>query len=1248
MTRKNLLNNEERKTEMKKADEFINCYSLSKTLRFSLIPMGRTYENFKANRMLETDKERAESYEKVKGYIDRFHKYHIETFLADAHIESVREYADLYYKIGKTDKEFNLMEKMEDQMRKAVVKALTKNEQYKSIFGKDIIENLLPTFLTDEEEKKNVEMFYGFTTYFIGFAENRKNMYTDKEQSTGIAYRCINDNLPKFLDNSKNFNKVKEVLTREVLNTLDESCMQVYGIYAGDIFSLDYFDFVLTQSGIDKYNGVIGGYTDNEGNKIKGLNEYINLYNQQVAKSDKTKRIPFMKPLYKQILSDGETVSFIPEKFKSDNEVVSSVNELYKISTSVFAEIQKLFENFDEYNSQGIYVASGKAVTDISNAVFGSWNAVSDAWNAEYEEAKPLKKGKDVEKYFEDERTAYKKIKSFSTAELQRLGSKVQSENCLGNVAEYYKKTVAEIIKDIDAAYENAEELLNSDYEENNSKKLAKNNQAIQLLKTLLDNIKSLERLLKPLRGSGKEEQRDDLFYSEFLALYNSLTEFDRVYDKVRNYVTQKPYKTDKIKLNFNNPKLLGGWDKNKETDYRCVLLKKDGLYYLAIMNKGDNKLFVDPPCDDLKKSFEKIEYKLLPGPNKMLPKVFFANSNIGYYAPSEKILEIRRKETFKKGDNFSISDCHEFIDFFKSSIEKHEDWRNFGFKFSPTESYNDISEFYKEVQNQGYSIKYRNVSEKYINDLVESGRLYLFKLYNKDFSPYSHGKPNLHTMYFKMLFDERNLEDVVYKLNGEAEMFYREASINKNEAIIHPANQPIDNKNPDNPKKTSTFEYTLTKDKRYTEDKFLLHIPISLNFKAKGKEFINNDVRLAVKNSKENYVIGIDRGERNLLYICVINSKGELVEQKSLNEIISDNGYKVDYHNLLDRKEKEREAARQNWGTVENIKELKEGYLSQVIHEICKLVLKYDAVIAMEDLNSGFKNSRFKVEKQVYQKFENMLITKLNYLTDKNIEPEEKGGLLNAYQLTNKVDGVNRGRQNGIIFYVPAWLTSKIDPVTGFVDLVKPKYRSISDTIEFIKRIDGIAYNKSEDYFEFDLDYSKFPRAGISYRKKWIICTNGERIINKRDKNKNNQWVSVTINLTEEFKNLFERFDVDYCNKDIKSQITLLTNKDFCESFMRLMSATLQMRNSETGNVDVDYLISPIRQSNGKFYDSRDYLSENEQCKLPENADANGAYNIARKALWAIDVLKNTEDEELKNANLSIKNVDWLEFVQK
>ncbi len=662
--------------------------------------------------------------------------------------------------------------------------------------------------------------------------------------------------------------------------------------------------------------------------------------------------------------------------------------------------------------------------------------------------------------------------------------------------------------------------------------------------------------------------------------------------------------------------------------------------------------MFVDFPYSEGESFYEKIEYKLLPGPNKMLPKVFFATSNIDFFAPSDKIMQIYRNETFKKGTKFNIDDCHALIDFYKESIEKHADWSKFEFSFKPTNDYPDIGAFYNDVREQGYSINTKQISEAYINELNEAGQIYLFQIYNKDFSEYSKGTPNLHTMYFKMLFDERNLSDVVYQLNGGAEMFFRKASIAENEVIKHPANIAVKNKNPDNPKKESKFGYDLIKDRRFTKNQFSLHLPITLNFKADGNNILNYDVRKALRNSEENYIIGIDRGERNLLYICVINGNGEIVKQISLNEII--NNYrnekdeevtlKTDYHSLLLTKEKQRDEARKSWTAIENIKELKEGYLSQVIHKICQLVVKYDAVIAMEDLNSGFKNSRVKVERQVYQKFEKMLITKLQYLVDKKLPVDETGGVLHAYQLTNKEP--MKGRQNGIIFYVPAWLTSKIDPTTGFVDLIHPHYQSVDASKELISAFDSISYNSDEDMFEFAVDYSKFPKTSAAYKTKWTICTNGERIRSFRNKAKNSEWDTETVVLTDEFKKLFECYNINI-SSDMKNEILAKTEKEFFESFIRLFALTLQMRNSIPNNTEIDYLISPVRNSAGKFYDSREYeMLENPV--LPANADANGAYNIARKAMWAIDVLKATDEDELSKANLYITNKEWLKMVQE
>ena len=354
-------------------------------------------------------------------------------------------------------------------------------------------------------------------------------------------------------------------------------------------------------------------------------------------------------------------------------------------------------------------------------------------------------------------------------------------------------------------------------------------------------------------------------------------------------------------------------------------------------------------------------------------------------------------------------------------------------------------------------------VSSLYINQLVDEGKLYLFRIWNKDFSEFSKGTPNLHTLYWKMLFDERNLVDVVYKLNGQAEVFYRKASIKPENRIIHKANQPIANKNELNTKRASTFEYDIIKDKRYTVDKFQFHVPITINFKAAGQTNINPIIQDAIRQGEFSHIIGIDRGERHLLYLSLIDLKGNIVKQMTLNEIINEykgQTYKTNYHDLLAKREGDRTDARRSWETIETIKELKEGYLSQVVHIISKMMVEYNAIVVLEDLNTGFMRGRQKIERQVYEKFEKMLIDKLNCYIDKQVSPTDVGGLLHPLQLTCDAQKWKRAHQCGCLFYIPAWNTSKIDPVTGFVNLLDTHYDTREKARVFFSKFQRISFN--------------------------------------------------------------------------------------------------------------------------------------------------------------------------------------------
>ena len=926
----------------------------------------------------------------------------------------------------------------------------------------------------------------------------------------------------------------------------------------------------------------------------------------------------------------------------SDKELVENIQAYYMNFRNIMYKengIKYLIENIDKFDLNKIYINNDLSLTQISNEIFGDWNKINELISDNYDKKYMGKQKTGTVKYDEEKKKVLKAKKNYSLADIEYLIKKEFEDKSIVNYIKDYMNT-NNLIENIGKLYVECEDIINQNYNAD-SRDLIKDEKSIEKIKNLLDEIKRLQNFVRILIPRDKAIDKDDNFYNNLEELYIELCEIIPLYNKTRNYLTQKPFSTEKIKLNFENPTLLNGWDLNKEQSNLGVLLKKDNNYYLGIINPYNRKIFVDTECDDSETDFyEKMEYKLLPGPNKMLPKVFFSKSRIEEFAPSDELVYKYEKGYHKKGEEFDLDFCHELIDFFKKSINKHEDWSKFNFEFKNTNEYNDIGEFYKDVEKQGYKISFKNYSSEYINSLVEIGDLYLFQIYNKDFSTYSKGKPNLHTMYWKALFDENNLKDIVYKLNGEAEIFYRKASLKLEDTAIHKKGEKINKKNLNHLEEKSLFEYDLIKNKRYTVDKFQFHVPITINFINEGKNNLNEEVNQYLKYHDVN-VIGIDRGERNLLYVTVVNPKGKILKQFSLNEIINEYNHKehkINYHDLLNKREDEREKARESWKTIENIKELKEGYLSQVIHKLVCLMEKYKAIIVIEDLNNGFKNSRIKVEKQVYQKFEKMFIDKLNFLIFKDNAPQDEGGVLNGYQLTNKFESFNKiGRQTGVLFYIPAWCTSKIDPTTGFVNLMKIKYESVEKSKKFTNNFEDIRFNESENYFEFDIDYSKFTTRPYGSRKYWTICTFGNRIETFRNPEKNNNWDTMEINLTNRFKELFSEYSIEYNN--LKDHILEQNEAEFWKRFLSLLRLTLQMRNS-IPNSEEDCLISPIKNSKGFFYNSKDGIES-----LPKDADANGAYNIARKGLMLIDQIQESED--LKKVKFKISNQEWLEYVQ-
>lgn len=1291
-------------------DEFIALSKVQKTLRNELKPTPFTAEHIKQKGIITEDEYKAQQSLELKRIADGYYRDYITHKLNDTNNLDFRNlFEAIEEKYKKNDKDNrDKLDLVEKSKRGEIAKLLSADDNFKSMFEAKLITQLLPVYVEQnyigEDKEKALEtiaLFKGFTTYFTDYFNIRKNMFKENGGASSICYRIVNVNASIFYDNLKTFMCIKEKAETEIALIEEELTELLDSWRLEHIFSEDYYNELLAQKGIDYYNQICGD-----------VNKHMNLYCQQ----NKLKANVFkMTKLQKQIMGISEKAFEIPPMYQNDEEVYAAFNGFISRLEEVklIDRLGNVLQNSNIYDTAKIYI-NARCYTNVSSYVYGGWGVIESAIERYWYNTiagKGQSKAKKIEKAKKDNKfMSVKELDSIvsdyepdyfnaSNMDDDNSGRAFSGHGVLG----YFNK-MSKLLANMS--------LHTITYDSGDS--LIENKETALNIKKDLDDIMSIYHWLQTFIIDEVVE-KDNAFYAELEDIYYELENVVTLYDRIRNYVTRKPYSTQKFKLNFASPTLASGWSRSKEFDNNAIILLRNNKYYIAIFNvnnKPDKQIIKGSEEQRLSTDYKKMVYNLLPGPNKMLPWVFI-KSNTGKrdYNPSSYILEgYEKNRHIKSSGNFDINYCHDLIDYYKACINKHPEWKNYGFKFKETTQYNDIGQFYKDVEKQGYSISWAYISEADINRLDEEGKIYLFEIYNKDLSSHSTGKDNLHTMYLKNIFSEDNLKNICIELNGNAELFYRKSSMKRN--ITHKKDTVLVNKTYINEAGVrvsltdedyiKVYNYynndyvidvekdkklveilerighrknpiDIIKDKRYTEDKYFLHFPITINYGVDDENINAKMIEYIAKHNNMN-VIGIDRGERNLIYISVINNKGNIIEQKSFNLV---NNY--DYKNKLKNMEKTRDNARKNWQEIGKIKDVKNGYLSGVISKIARMVVDYNAIIVMEDLNRGFKRGRFKVERQVYQKFENMLISKLNYLVFKEKKADENGGILKGYQLTYlPKSALQIGKQCGCIFYVPAAYTSKIDPATGFINIFDFKKYSgsainakVKDKKEFLMSMNSIRYvnEGSAEYekighrqlFAFSFDYNNFKTYNVSIPvNEWTTYTYGERI---KKLYKDGRWSgSEVLNLTEDLIELMEQYGIEYKDgHDIREDISHMDemrNADFICNLFEKFKYTVQLRNSksEAEGDDYDRLVSPVLNSHNGFFDSSDY-KENEKSDdiiddkqiMPKDADANGAYCIALKGLYEINKIKEnwSDDKKLKESELYIGVTEWLDYIQ-
>ena len=1165
-----------------------------------------------------------------------------------------------------------------------------------------------------KEEKKQGKKLVAFTTYLTGFNQNRENFYKDEMKASQFATRTI-ENLIQFIKNRKLFkdkyqDKYSKLgFTDEQIKIFNLSYFNNLFLQKG----IDKYNGILggvkgeintTNEGL---NQKINLYKQKEKTRIKQEGGKFNKADYPVFK-ELYKQIGSIKSksdAFIEITNDDELVK---ELNQFPDKVAPVLEEIKKFYDSFFVKLQN-----NEYNLAQIYLPKSIG-TYFSQLAFSDWSKLAYVYNKKWRnENVKLEEGQEVnvqyrsladikERFKELEKDGEKFIFSRTYKKDLQLEDEItdaeQAWETFWQIIEHHIKSQYQggqrIIFDREKEESITENFggiddLKNKYLEAVKKYDAKMNQSDEgltddeekeikaALKDYLDRVKEIERIgryfdLRKYFDDIDEANKDSDFYFYYQLLLDNIaaTQINDYYNAFRNYLTQVNVTDEKIKLNFDDGQTLSGWDLNKETEKFGVIFRKKTdfgyKYYLGIINKNENRNIlnkkVHPEIFVDNSEFKKMEYKLFPSPSKMLPKIGFTKYDNGernkpIFLDGDKAKEIaaikkefaefqeeKKNDRDKWSNEFGKKKLIKLIDYYKLVLEKHPEnyIKTFNFSFKESYEYRNLGEFNDDVAKQNYAIKFVGIDKNYIDKKVASGELYLFEIHNKDWNTLKDGSQktsnkNLHTLYFEELFSDENLKEPVFKLSGGAEVFFRDAIEKKKWKK----------------KKDKNGKEVLDKP-RFTKNKILFHVPIEINY---GKGSINQAQfnqkinQFLSKNKQDIKILGIDRGEKHLLYYSLIDLNGKIIESGSLNKIKIGNK-EVDFYQKLDEAEKERQKARKSWQKINKIKNLKAGYISHVIKKIVDLAIENNAIIVLEDLNFGFKSARQKIEKNVYQQFEKALVDKLGFVVDKEKQNQRQAPQLSAP--FKSFDEIKKFKQTGIIYYVLAANTSKVCPACQWRKRIYPQYAG-KDTIEKLQKNYKLSMHwlDNENRFVFSykdedkqevMVYSDVDR--IRYDKKLNNNQGGYRIYSndsteERKEGRNVIERSITLQLKDLLQNEFgiKDFSGDLIKKMTKKTQEL--SADAIKNFLYLFNLILNIRNSMTDTAE-DYIQCPACG-----FDTR------KDNKLGiKNGDDNGAYNIALRGLYLLKKKDGIfscidENEKYKKPKLTFKNTEYFQWAK-
>ena len=817
-------------------DGLTRQFRLSKTLRFELIPQGRTAETIKKENLIgrsEEDKlegsevDRNEHYKEIKQLLDAMHRRFLDDALdlskhsmerrTELSEEILRNHAELMD--GKKDRQitskvlpklFNeTIQRWRDEYKRRLPELLNKEiaelktkqiqtpqkaEYYARVIARlekkiKKIEKTAPKFSSAKslytETEPPLEMlewvlregwidqdlerldmdknqalrsiipaFDSFSTYLTGYNENRANVYdAQSAKKTSILHRTYVENLTFYADNSTLLKQMLDRREKLLRDHPDLSLPDIAELHQmlereeatlDDLLKIENYIPFMNQSGIDRYNRILGGGIADAGKvRSKGINQFIK--ETRDAAGAKSKDFPMLHPLYKQILSLREEKSYAA-KYSTDQELLNDLKSITTDDPERFTHFNRITGTFlDDLNPDDLNTL--KLTEDqlriLSAGLFGG-----EGWFVLLSRAQPPNTKKKSQKIklnlscFEADTRARN-----TEQDDHRLQDEFKEVN--GNLVIAYLKSA---LTTYGRALETARTTLlqsgildldaldtrhRDDVQQGGGKQIA-------IIKAYLDARNDMAGFVKKWKLDDKLNKNE--LAIQWNAGMNRIADDQTIfplYNRARNYLTQKRPPSENIRITFQAPTFLNGWDQNREQANLGILLERDGLYYLGVLHPKHKKLLdyaendKDSPKAEAAKTalreeiyasageaaYRKMTYKLLPDPGKMLPKVFFSKMwKETKFAPPAQILDIVESKRHKTDPRSMAA----LIDYYREALPRYPGWRCYHFTpnmFKPGIEYRDINEFFDEVSELGYQITFDNIRTSYIDRLVEEGK---------------------------------------------------------------------------------------------------------------------------------------------------------------------------------------------------------------------------------------------------------------------------------------------------------------------------------------------------------------------------------------------------------------------------------------------------------------------------------------------------------------------------------------------